>query len=262
MGKYYIVIFFFFFSLSACVKNRNIIYFQNDAFKSDSSFQFNNQAPVYKIQTNDVLFVQVYSQEEKNSNLFNLRSLDRVNNVNEALLFIQGYPVDVEGKIAIPNLGVFQVKGLSVDEVKSLIQKELDKYFQEEARYVMVKLVSFKISVLGEVKKPGHFYVYNNQLTLLEAMAIAGDLTDLGNRKKIKLIRQKSGGFEVVVLDITKPETIASKYFYLQPNDQIYVDPMKAKVRRANFPVLTTTFAGISSAVLVINLIRLIDQGR
>jgi len=115
-----------------------------------------------------------------------------------------------------------------------------------------VKLISFKVTVLGEVNNPGYHYVYNNQITLLEALGLAGDLTPQGNRKNVKLVRQVQGGSEVVLLDLTDPRTLKSKYFFLMPNDAIYVEPFKARAAKWNLENLTLLFSAATTAVLIL----------
>ncbi len=121
------------------------------------------------------------------------------------------------------------VKGLTVEEVQQFIQSNANKYFNNAI--VIVKLVSFKVTVLGEVKNPGYYFVYNNQATALEALGMAGDLTTFGNRRNIKLLRQHISGTEVILLDLTNPELLKSDYFYLKPGDVLYVEPLKGEIQ-------------------------------
>jgi polysaccharide export outer membrane protein len=166
-------------------------------------------------------------------------------------LFLEGYSIDEEGKITLPIIGGLTVKGLSVDEAQDLIQLNANKYLKNAT--VIVKLISFKITVLGEVNNPGYHYVYNNQITILEALGLAGDLSPTGSRKNVKLIRQAQGGSEVVLLDLTNPALLKSKYFYLLPNDAIYVEPLKARSRRLNLEHLTLVFSAATTAILILN---------
>ncbi|NJO02073.1 MAG: hypothetical protein HC880_10590 [Bacteroidia bacterium] len=109
--------------------------------------------------------------------------------------------------------------------------------------------------MLGEVNRPGHYPIFNDQVTLFEALSLAGDLKEFANARQIKLIRQKPEGVAVVLLDITDDDILMSPYYYLLPNDILYVEPLKAQVRRTNLPLLGAVFSGVSTLVLLLNFI-------
>jgi polysaccharide export outer membrane protein len=173
---------------------------------------------------------------------------------SQGSLFLEGYSVGADGKITLPILGDITVKGLTLDEVQALIQTHANKYLNNAT--VMIKLTSFKVTVLGEVKSPGHYFVYNNQATILEGLGMAGDLTPFGNRKNVKLIRQTASGSEVVLLDLRDPHLLQSEYFFLSPGDVLYVEPMKARTRRTNFEILTLVFSAVTTAVLILTYVN------
>src|SRR5205814_9561077 len=102
----------------------------------------------------------------------------------------------------------------------------------------------------------GYFYVYNNQVTVLEALGMAGDLTSTANRKNVKLIRQNPVNSEVILLDLTKPDVLKSPYFYMYPSDVIYVEPLSARSKKTNLELLSVVFAGLTTAVLVFSYIQ------
>jgi polysaccharide export outer membrane protein len=119
-----------------------------------------------------------------------------------------------------------------------------------------VKLVSFRITVLGEVRNPGQYFVYNDQATLLEGLGMAGDLTDFGNRENITLIRQNGSKLGGIRLNLRNPDVLSSKYYYLQPNDVVYVQPLRVKNTRGNLNtlgVLGVVIGVASSAVFIYN---------
>src|SRR5690606_27826753 len=124
---------------------------------------------------------------------------------------------------------------------------------------IIVKLISFKITVVGEVQKPGHYFIYNEQATVLEGLGMAGDLTDFGNRENITLIRKTANGSGTVLIDLKDPALLASEFYYLHPNDIIYVQPMKAKSTRSNVStlgILSVLFGAISSVVLLAEYLK------
>jgi polysaccharide export outer membrane protein len=141
-----------------------------------------------------------------------------------------------------------------LEGAQKLIQLNVDKYLKQAT--AIIKLTSFKVTVLGEVKNPGYYYVYNNQATVLEALGLAGDLTPVGNRQHIKLIRQLESGSQVVLLDLTDPNLLKSDHYYLTPGDVLYVEPFKARSKRTNLELLTVVFSGLTTAVLILSYIK------
>jgi len=247
-------LFFFMFLTSSCYYNKRLVYLQDKHFSETKSTLVENKRTPYQLQTADVLSVQIKSSAEKEvSGIFNI-STQNLMVANQGTLFLEGYSIDASGKITLPILGELIVKGLTVEEAQQFIQSNANKYFNNAI--VIVKLVSFKVTVLGEVKNPGYYFVYNNQATALEALGMAGDLTTFGNRRNIKLLRQHISGTEVVLLDITKPDILKSEYFYLKPGDVLYVEPLKARSKRANLELLSLVFAAITAAVLIFSYVN------
>jgi polysaccharide export outer membrane protein len=239
---------------SSCYSNKRLVYLQDGNYSEEQVILVKNQRSPYRIQPNDILSVQVKSSAQSEiSNLFNVGSLQNAMFASQGSLFLEGYSVDVDGKILLPVLGELLVKGLTLDEVQALIQTHADTYLKNAT--VLVKLTSFRVTVLGEVKSPGHYFVYNNEATILEGLGMAGDLTSFGNRKDIKLIRQVPEGSKVVMLDLRDPHLLESEYYYLHPGDVLYVEPMKARTKRTNFEVLTVVFSAVTTAVLILSYV-------
>jgi polysaccharide biosynthesis/export protein len=244
-----------FFMCSSCYYTKKMVYFQDKKFSESFATQIRNENTQYRLRPNDILSVKVKSSTEAGiSDIFNITPSTGYINVDAGNLFLQGYSIDQSGSIVLPILGTLVVKDLTIDEAQRLIQQQANKYLNNAT--VIVKLVSFKITVLGEVNRPGYYYAYNNQLTLLEGLGLANDLTERGNRKKVKLIRQMPTGSEVVMLNLTDPDILKSKYYYLMPNDVLYVEPFRANTGRSNAQLLTLLFSGVTAAILVLNYIN------
>lgn len=214
----------------------------------------------YRIRPNDQLFIQVISDDPLNAAFLNLvntqasmGSLGNSTNSFELITFL----VDEEGKISYPQLGTIAVSGLTTGEVRNLIQQGVDKYL--ESASVFVKLVNRTVTVLGEVHSPGQKPMVKNQLTIFEALGAAGDITDYGNRRQIKLIREVPEGKLVAELDLTDPQLIFSPYYYILPHDIVYVE-YKTKVYGAKnlsyaAPV-SITASVVSIGLLILNLFK------
>lgn len=239
---------------SSCYYNKKMVYFQGKDFSESFATQIRNESTQYRLRANDILSVKVKSSTEAGiSDIFNITPSTNFINVDAGNLYLQGYSIDTDGRIMLPILGSLKVSDMTVEEAQDMIQTEANKYLNNAT--VIVKLTSFKVTVLGEVNRPGYYYAYNNQLTLPEGLGLANDLTDRGNRKEVKLIRQTPTGSEVVLLDLTDPDLLKSKYYYLMPNDVLYVEPFRANTGRSNSQLLTLLFSGLTTGILILNYI-------
>jgi len=239
--------------VSSCYYNKRLVYLQDCDFSETKATLVENKKSPYRLQPADILSVQIKSSAEKEvSGIFNLASQNSMYATQQSL-FLDGYSIDGNGRIVLPILGELTVKDLTVDEAQKFIQLNVNKYLNNAI--AIVKLISFKVTVLGEVKNPGYYFVYNNQATTLEALGMAGDLTTFGNRKNIKLIRQKPTGSEVILMDLTDPNLLKSEYFFLKPGDVLYVEPLKARSKRSNLEVLSVVFSALTTGILVLSYV-------
>ena len=209
----------------------------------------------YIIRANDQIFIQVISDNPLDVAFLNLTSGQTNNASSESSMELITYLVDEEGMIDYPYLGEIKVIDLTISEVKNTIQLEVDKYLTGAA--VFVKQVNRTITVLGEVKSAGQKQMVKNRLTIFEALGTAGDITDYGNRKNIKLIRELSDGKHVVELDLTNPEIIYSPFYYILPHDVIYVEHRTKIYGAKNMGYATPvsiTASVISIALLFLNI--------
>ncbi|NJL14597.1 MAG: polysaccharide export protein [Microscillaceae bacterium] len=247
-----ILLAFSFLLSSACVSNKRRVYLQGLGYEGSNSIFIANPLQTYRLQVNDMLSVIIKSSDEDAAKPYNLQTGAQVG-VGLQGLFLPGYQIDALGNIAIPVLGNIQVRGKTLEEAKSLIETLIAKYLKDAT--VDVKFVNYRVAVFGEVNRPGLLNVAGNQISIFQALASAGDLTDFANRQSIKLIRQQEGGLEVIPIDLTKKDILTSPYYYLNPNDQLYVEPLRADSRRANLPLLTVVFSSISTTVLLLNFL-------
>lgn len=174
---------------------------------------------------------------------------------------LQQYLVDNEGKINFPVLGELKVGGLTKKQAEQMVVEKLKPYMKETP-IVTVRMVNYKISVIGEVARPGTFTISNEKVNLLEALAMAGDMTVYGLRDNVKLIREDAAGKqEIITLDLNKAETILSPYYWLQQNDIVYVTPNKAKARNSDIGNSTSLWFSatsilVSLASLLFNILK------
>jgi polysaccharide export outer membrane protein len=241
-------------SLVSCVSTKDISYLQDSEYSKTQAKAVNNERSEYKLATNDVLNIAVQSAQPELTQVFNLNAnQNSFNDGNPGSQYVSGYVIDAGGNIILPTAGRLAVRGLTVSEAQQVVQTAVNNYVRGAT--ASVKLVSFKVTVLGEVRNPGFFYVQNPQATILEGLGLAGDLTPLGNRRNVKLIRQTPTGSEVILMDLTSPNLLKSPYYMLKPNDALYVEPEAALTQRANISNLSLVFAGLTTVALIANLI-------
>jgi polysaccharide biosynthesis/export protein len=231
--------------LSSCISQNRVKLLQERTSKEATTEFSNNKSTTYRLQVGDDLYIEVYSVDAKTSKFF---QTDFPDLMNPTYLYLKSYSVDESGYINFSFVDKMYVKDLTVAEVREQIQKTLNEYFKEST--AIVKLVNFEVSVIGEVNSPGSFTIYRDQLNLFQAIGMAGGLKDFGNPKKIKLVRQSQSGSNLVELDLSDNKILESPYFYIQPNDIIYVEPLNAKSWSfARFPY--ETILVLISTVLV-----------
>jgi len=184
----------------------------------------------YRLQSNDILSINIKALDAELTSIFNSSSNQNNSQSTESLYFT-GYTVDDHGNIRIPVLGEINVLGFTVEEVRKKIeQKLLEDYFKKEAQiFVNVKLGGFRYTINGEIGSPGTKTLFMEKLNILEAVANSGDITITGDRKDVKVIRQFPQGSETFSIDLTDAASSKSPVFYLQPNDYIYIKPLKQK---------------------------------
>ncbi|WP_026210382.1 polysaccharide biosynthesis/export family protein [Flexithrix dorotheae] len=245
------------FNLIGCVKYNKLLYMQD---KTNQRAFTGYTTSNYTIKPFDNLSIKLNSFEQSTTGEFNSTGAlgSRPGGVDNALLYLSGYMVNQEGFIRLPLVGDLKVVGLTTDEIKDLIDKQLEDYLKFPS--VSVKLTNFRISVLGEVNRPGVQYIYEGKVTLLQALSQAGDLTDFANRKSIKLIRETGKESITSYIDVSKPDLISSEYYFLLPNDIIYVEPTKAKAANVNTRVNGLVLSVVSVVITTINLIVTINK--
>ena len=246
--------------LAACQSYKEVPYFQNVEVVNEVE----QQEKLYdaKIMPKDLLTIVVSCTNPELAIPFNLTVASNAGIAVSTSSYVttqpvlQPYLVDNEGNINFPVLGELKLGGLTKREAEQLIIDKLKPYMKETP-IVTVRMVNYKISVIGEVTRPGTFTISNEKVNLLEALAMAGDMTVYGLRDNVKLIREDANGKQqIVALDLNKAETILSPYYWLQQNDIVYVTPNKAKARNSDVGNSTSLwFSATSILVSVVSLL-------
>ena len=245
------------FLLLSCQSYKKVPYLQD----VEAVNQATQQETLYdaKIMPKDLLTIVVSCTSPELAAPFNLTIASPSNlsiQYTTTQPVLQQYLVDNEGKISFPVLGALTVGGLTKKQAEQLIVDKLKPYMKENP-IVTVRMVNYKISVIGEVARPGTFTISNEKVNLLEALAMAGDMTVYGLRDNVKLIREDANGKQqIVTLDLNNAETILSPYYWLQQNDIVYITPNKAKARNSDVGNSTSLwFSATSILVSVVSLL-------
>ena len=250
--------------LFSCVKTKRIVYLQTGLSEDVDSLTVQHSVEEYKLQVNDIIDVQVKSLEENLNNMFNI-SNGKVNPTQAAnvgagdLFYLTGYLIDKEGDIELPLVGKVKAVGLTIPELKSKLKLTFNKLFKEELYYLSVKLGGIRYSALGEFNRAGKYVLLQSNPNIFEAIANAGDLTTVASRNNVKLIRQYSDGVKIHELNLLDVNVINSPYYYLKPNDIIYVEPLKVKswgVGTFGAQTLTLIMSLVTSTVVVLTYIQ------
>jgi len=240
--------------LSSCFSQKKVEYLriENSNKRGFTEADF----PDYKLKSNDELFVQINSLDEATTNLFsnatNQQSSSSTMSPYGASLL--SYSVDKEGYVFFPVIGNVLVKGKTLSQVIEILKDSLIHVLNQPI--ITLKLVNRYVSVLGEVRNPGHYPYSQEKLSIYNALGLAGDITDYGNPGKVVLVRNENGENTQVKLDLTDPEILGSKYYYLRPNDLIYVKPLHSKVWRVRQIPLTLFFSAVTTGLLIYNIFK------
>jgi polysaccharide export outer membrane protein len=239
---------------ASCTSQKELLYLRNlDSIPAEQFFPY--QQPDYRIQKRDILYIRFFTLNDELSDILNTTSARYTANMfqNETSLYINGYTVNDSGKIMLPLMGEIQVTGLTVDEATRTIQERTNEFLKDGT--VVVKLISFKVTVIGEVNKPGTYTNFNNQLTVLEAIGMAGDISDYGNRRQVLVVRPTPEGTKTYRMNLQDKNLLTSKAFFLLPNDIVIVEPIKSKPFKMNIPTMSLFLNSVSTLILVITFI-------
>jgi len=236
------------------VGKRQISYLQN--VKIDDTIQttrpFNMDSRVY---AGTSLYIVFFNPNEEINLLLNGgKILTSTASLTNASIYFSSYTVNDSGYVDLPFIGKVKVEGMTLEQAKFLISEKINQLFQETL--VSIRLAERTITVLGEVKNPGTFHFYRDNLTLLYVLGMSGDLTDYANRKNIKIIRQTPSGTIVSYIDVTSADFIKSPYYYLQNNDVVFIEPLVAKTfQTRSFPI-GTILSILTSALVIYTYIK------
>ena len=215
---------------ASCVPQKKMLYLKNAQMAAENqSINYVNERTVdYKLQPGDNLYIRfINTVDERSAASLSGGDYGSRSITTDAAIYIQSYTLDEEGCIELPVVGKIELRNLTVDEAKERLQTELDKYINQTT--IIVKLSNFNLTILGEVNRPGMYKVYQSQINLFEAVSMAGNMTNFAKNNEVRIIRQTDNGSEILTVDMGSADILSSPYYYLKPNDIVYVEPLKIK---------------------------------
>ncbi len=242
---------------AACSTQKELSYLHN-LYELGGENYFPMEVPDYKVQPRDLLYVSVKMQTPEGTltEVLSDRGAANVNYItSEGAAYVQGYSIDPDGIVTLPLIGKVPVEGMTLYEIRDLFQEKVDALFRHA--YAEVRLLSYKFTVLGEVRAPGSYINYNDQLTVLEAIGRAGGIAETGTKEKILVIRPKGDQTFTYSIDLQDKSLLSSPAYFITPNDVVIVQPNPKKVFSVNLPtisfILATVTSTISTTLLLIN---------
>ena len=216
---------------SSCVPQKEMLFLKNAKMQTETLSQnyVNDRAVDYKLQPGDNLYIRAINVvDEKSAVMLNGESGYRNTTLSsDASIYLSCYTIDESGCIEMPLVGQVEVKNMTVEDAKNKLQTAINRYINETM--LIVKMANFNLTITGEVNNPGMYKIYQSQINLFEALSMAGNVTTFAKNNEVKIIRQTDTGSEIASVDLGQADILSSPYYYLKPNDIIYVEPLKIK---------------------------------
>lgn len=247
---------------TSCIPHKDIVYLQEKEIPSDSTQVMVEQQKPYRVQINDILNIRVKALDQETVTIFNPAGEENLNAESAERAYFDGFTIDVHGNIRVPTLGKINVLGYTCEEIEKRIEKKLlDEQFKETANiFVTVKLAGLRFTVNGEIGSPGSYTLFQERVNVFEAIANAGEIPLTGDKKEVQIIRQYPQGQKIHTVDLTNINVMKSAYYYIQPNDIIYVKPLKQKTWGTGTTGRETLATIVSVLTLFTTTLLLIDR--
>ena len=251
MNRIRIIILFFIIAFGACTSQKKLIYFQGEipALNSDSLYKA-------RIYSGDILSISIFTI---NKDAFPYLSVpnDQLGSDNRSD-YEKGYMVNEKGEVKLPLIGIILLNGLTISEATLQIEQKFKEFIQDPI--VTVKKLNFKITVLGEVNKPGTYEISNEKITLPEAIGMAGDLSQFSDKENLRIIRDENGKRIDFYVNLTDAKSLSASSYYLHPGDILYVSPLRRRAFQNITPSVTVFTSILTTAVVVLTFLYVTTQ--
>ncbi|MDG5492265.1 polysaccharide biosynthesis/export family protein [Psychroserpens sp. SPM9] len=216
---------------TSCIPHKDTVYLQNKNTATDSTQTMVEQQKPYRVQINDILNIRIKVLDQENVTIFNPVGEGNLNASSAERAYFDGFTVDYHGNIRIPELGKLNVLGYTAEEIEVLIKEKLlaDQFKETANIFITVKLSGLRFTANGEVGSPGTVTLFQDRVNIFEAIANVGEIPVTGNKREVQIIRQYPQGQQIHTIDLTDINVMKSPFYYIQPNDIIYVKPLRQK---------------------------------
>lgn len=247
--------------MSSCITHKKLTYLKDlgqlDGYMVPESETGISVTPsAYRIMPYDNLFIRVITPDPQWSSLFNIMPVGAGGAVTEESAALFGYSVDIGGNIEIPFVGKVIAAGKTLSELKVELDSALKSYVTDAS--ITVRLINNYISLLGEVRNPGRYPIRKDRINMFEALSMAGDLSEFSNRQKIQLIRPTPYGPIVKEFSLSDRSILTSEFYYVSPNDIIYVKPVSGRMFAHNTSIYSLLLNTITTALVIISYFRIL----
>ncbi len=244
-------------SVVSCIPQKKLRYLQSVEDSQVDTTGSEQRDLNYHLKPNDEVYIQVYSVDPKTYLFFNRGATANANSNylnNEVGLYLNSYTITDSGFVAMPIVGKVYLAGKTLEDAQREVESKLKEYLTEVS--VVLKLSGFRVTLIGEVKRPGRYTAYVSRLNIFEALALSGDMTSYGNRKKVMIIRKEDNREHIYTLNLLDENIVHSEYYYLLPNDIVYVESLNAKTWGfEQFPYVLI-LSTITTFIALMSLIR------
>lgn len=242
------------FFLQSCVVQKQVEYLRDN---SNAVQEFSEAGfPDYTLKASDQLYIQVSSLDESAANIFS-NTLSQTTSGSGTIqpygASLMSYSIDRDGFLFLPVIGNIYAKGKTLSQLSLALKDSLRHILSQPL--VTVKLVNSYVSVVGEVRSPGHYVYSQDKLSVFDAISLAGDITEYGNREKVTLVRNNEGSNLKATLNLTSSDILTSEFYYVRPNDLIYIKPLKNKFWGLRQIPLTVFLSALTTGLLTYNII-------
>lgn len=231
---------------AGCTSQKNVIYFQG---KTPSLQQDANSK--LRIYPNDILAISIFTINAE-AYPYLSTGFDKPVSDNRSA-YEKGFVVNEKGELKLPLIGTVNITGLTIPEAVSMLETKFKEFIDEPI--ITVKKLNFKVTILGEVNKPGTYPIMNEKATLLEVLGFGGDLTPFGDRKNVHLIRTENNQTKDFYVDLTDANSLTPEIYFLHPDDVIYVSPVKRKAFQNISPSVTVFTSILTTTVIVMTFL-------
>jgi polysaccharide export outer membrane protein len=226
--------------MASCISNKRITYLQNmpesTPIELDQFIPFAEVDYKYILQPFDMVDIEFASSDEELTKGFTFQNSGTAVGLGGGggmgggsdPLYMNGYSIDQEGNVEVPKLGKLKIAGLTEEEAKNLVQGEINKFFKEQV-FVKLRIAGIRYTTLGEFNSVGVKIIYKNRATIFDALANSGETSILGKKNQLFIIRQYDGGTKIHQINLNDRALLASPYYFIQPNDILYIEPMKIR---------------------------------